>query len=143
VRKGGDLDYGLIFEFYEHYAPGITNKYTKKSPIKTLITRLNSDIKSHEISHYFISDKLNTNVWSTDDGLNTYDFDEHNEEYTKLDELKRKFESEFVSGTERMIMTLVEELAKTNTKQFVEMNGLELLILLYEKHKFEVRNTHR
>lgn len=104
-----------------------------------MITRLNSDIKSHEISEYFISDKLKVNVWSTDDGLNTYDFDEHSD-YIKQDDLKRKFTSEFIKATEQMIMTLVEELAKTNTKQFVEMNGLELLILLYEKHKFEVTN---
>jgi len=35
-------------------------------------------------------------------------------------------------------MTLAERWAKRDVAEFVEGNGLELLVLLYEKHKHDV-----
>lgn len=137
-----DLDYGLIFEFFNNYLPELSKKFKKKSSINTLITRLNTDINSLLISDYFISERSKLNNWSTDvDDLNVYDLEwdisGSVSDSFKLNDLKNKFKSEFIERNELNIMILVEKLAKLDIEKFVEMNGLELLIFLYEKHKFD------
>ena len=56
----------------------------------------------------------------------------------KLNKLKQKSKDEFIERNELLIMNLAEKIAKTDTKKFIKMNGLELLMLLYEKHKTKV-----
>ena len=43
----------------------------------------------------------------------------------------------FIERNEAAIMNLVDLMVKLNTEEFVNMMGMEFLLLLYEKHKYE------
>jgi hypothetical protein len=155
-----DPDYGLIFEFYNNYASQLSSKYKKKSsPINTLVRRLNNEINSLILSDYLISDRSKLNVWSSEyldeyDLEEEYDYNRNNNicasdiasheindkenSRQKVNKLKEKLKNEFIERNELLIMRLLEKIAKQDLEEFVyQMNGLEMLLLLYEKHKYD------
>ena len=145
-----DPDYALIFEFFNHLAAPIEQKYKKHvSPINSMLKRLSDEINSLVSSEYLVSERVKFNVWSSTEDLNEFDFEEEeeylyekasidkHEDSVRVNSLKQKLKNEFIERNELLIMKLIEKLASLDAQQLVQINGLEMLLLIYEKHKHD------
>ncbi len=130
-----DAEYALIFEFFQNYVPDLAKKHTKKnSPgIRSLIDRISSEINSLLLSDTYRLDRQSAD--SFQDNVHEPQIAVPN---SVMLSLRQQLKKEFVERNEWLIMTLVEKWAKRDISEFVLGNGLELLVLLYEKHKHDV-----
>ncbi len=148
-----DIDYALILEFYQKYVNVLlidskqNNCFVKNKDLNLLFNKLRNELNSLIISS--ISDRPKLSVWSTDDSDISYDeYDdsiENNssklnekilESSDKIKNYKEKIKFEFIQRNEALIMNIVELMVHVNTDEFVNMFGMDLLLLLYEKHKY-------
>ena len=148
-----DIDYALILEFHHKFANVLVDSknssFSKNKNLNVLLNKLRKDINALIISEYLISQRPKVSIWSTDDSDISYaEYDEAIDEAKpsqttqlqtndKVNNLKKKMKLAFIERNEAAIMNLVELMVKLNTEEFVNMMGMEFLLLLYEKHKYE------
>lgn len=141
-----DRDYGLIFEFVTDFLKNFTevsNKNSKKKNYKNffknkslldLINKLQNELNSLIFSEQFLTDRLNLNLstdFIIDDDVYGIEGD------TKFLNLKEKAKYDFISRNELLILNIVDKMVKLDTEEFVSLNGMEILLLLFEKHKYD------
>lgn len=148
-----DIDYALILEFHHKFANVLVDSknssFSKNKNLNVLLNKLRKDINALIISEYLISQRPKVSIWSTDDSDISYaEYDEAIDEAKpsqttqlqtndKVNNLKKKMKLAFIERNEAAIMNLIELMVKLNTEEFVNMTGMEFLLLLYEKHKYE------
>jgi hypothetical protein len=141
-----DLDYGLIFEFQKNFIAGFKEKanqvkkekrpsrnvdsFYKDKDLLGLINKFDAELNSFLVSN-MIKDVPRLNVWSN----NETDSVQENEDTDKSMEERAK--CEFVERYERFIMSIADKMARLNIHEFVRLGGMELLLLLYEKRKWQ------
>jgi hypothetical protein len=134
-----DRDYGLIFEFVTDFLKNfktISNKSSslaKNKSLLDLIKKLESELNSLIVSEHFLSDRPKVNVWSSDYHLEEDDYD--SERDTKFSNLREKTKVDFITRNELLIMNIVDKMVRLDMDEFVRLNGMEILLFLFEKHK--------
>lgn len=141
-----DRDYGLIFEFATNFLKNFTaysnknlksknsKKFFSNKTLLDLTSKLQSELNSLIVSEHFLSDRPNVDVWSTDFIADDVD---DNEGDTKFSNLKEKMKSDFIVRNELLILNMVDKMVKLDVDEFVSLNGMEILLFLFEKHKYE------
>jgi hypothetical protein len=135
-----DPDYGLIFEFVTGFLKNfktISNKgssLAKNKSLLDLIKKLEGELNSLIVSEHFLSDRPKVNVWSSDYLLEEDDYDTEGD--TKSSNLREKTKVDFITRNELLIMDIVSKLVQLDSDKFCEINGMEILLFLFEKHKY-------
>ena len=144
-----DPDYGLVFEFVDSFlksfaaqsirasqSKSLKRFYTNKT-LRELIAKVQSELNSLIVSEHFLVDRPKINVWSNDFLLDDEADRESLHQDATVSDLKRKLKYEFVARNEQLILTIVDQMCKLDADEFVKLNGLEMLLFLFEKHKYE------
>lgn len=136
-----DPDYALLLEFNSNIAERILANRKKPSSFNnkdllSLIERFRTDINSLIVSEYFLN-QATINIWTESGDYLTEDedSDEDKETARKVSTLKEKIKREFVHRNELLLLSIVDTMVRLDLNEFVQLGGLELLLLLYEKHK--------
>lgn len=146
-----DIDYALILEFHDKFS-GILldtkHEYTKNKTINLLLNKLKKELNALIVSEYVIKNRPKLSIWSTDDeDINYTEYEDDIVEINKqpvtakdaekLTNLKQKIKQQFVERNEALIMNLIDLMVRINVDEFVNMMGMDFLLFLYEKHKYE------
>ncbi len=143
-----DIDYALILEFHNKFSHILLDNkhpiYGKNKNINLLLSKLRKELNALIISEYAITNRPKHSIWSTDDSDISYaDYDEAlsddkiHENTEKALNLKEKIKWEFIERNEALIMNLIELMAKIDIDEFVNLMGMEFLLILFEKHKYQ------
>ena len=132
------VDYGLIFEFLNKIIPKIRNgSMGSDKNIAGLVGRFESDVNSYVLSEYSIPDRPNLNIWSAD-GLDVnLEYLEEEKAKDSFNNLKQKLKLEFIRRNDLAIVKILEKIVQLSKEEFISIDGLETLILLFEKYKYD------
>ena len=139
-----DPDYALLLEFNSGVADKLLSNRKKsgsaftKKDLLSLVDRFRTEINSLIVSEYFLN-QASSNVWSE----TSPDPDDTDEMITmltdKVSTLKAKIKKDFIERNENLLLSIVDTMVRLDTHDFVALGGLELLLLIYEKHKSNER----
>lgn len=133
-----------------------------KKDFLNLVERLRNEINSLIVSEYFLNQASNVNIWSDSPDLSvTEDVDETSSTpptttssttttanqtdleakatLRKVRSLKEKIKRDFIERNESLLVSIVDTMCRLDLHEFVKLGGLELLLLIYEKHKSSER----
>ena len=138
-----------------------TNKptaYSNNKDLVELLERFRTELNSLIVSEYFLN-QASINIWSPhteSDYLaevsgssapllnmrsESRDDDDESEEEKearkKVSSLKEKIKNDFIHRNEMLMLSIVDKMVRLDLHEFVRLGGLELLLLLYEKHKHD------
>jgi hypothetical protein len=144
-----DPDYSLLFEFHNNFIVEFkarakqvkkdksTELFFKDKDLLTLVNKFNADLTAFIVSD-LIKDLPRPNVWSSNESDADLGEEAEDVESAKRSEKsmleRRKYE--FIESYEQLILSIADKMARLNIHEFVKLGGLELLLLLYEKHKW-------
>ena len=151
-----DTDYALLFEFYDNFvklflkkedkdsknaaAKNSKSKFYSNKELINLINKLNNEINSLILSEYSVQGKAKLDVWSDtylEDFLDETVRNDENSSKSKIKDLKHKHKFDYIERNEQLILNIVELMTKIDLKEFINLGGMEFLLLLYEKHKYD------
>ena len=160
-----DRDYGLTFEVVDGLVKnfGVESAKTANKHSKTLkkfyankslhemCAKLQNELNSLIVSEHFLVDRPKVNVWSSydvglDEDLDESDYEESSnvkdtvtatKTTKKMHDLKQKVKSDFIERNELLILNLADKMCKLDVDEFVRLNGMEILLFLYEKYKYD------